>query len=144
MTICRTCQSSRSGQLRHRAATPGISSCPATIRKLATMVMEKRQAGKQSSIPNKWRDGESRERGTFSFTENTDSCRVCAPEEKGKWCIGLMCVYVITTRTSSSLNGLEECDVCVCLMVRPVLNVLSLWIIKDSYYWSFPWEPTIV
>lgn len=51
MTICRTCQSSRFGQWRHRAATPGINSCPPTIRKLATIVMEKRQPGKHSSIP---------------------------------------------------------------------------------------------
>lgn len=47
MRTWRICQS------LHSAAKPGISSCPPTTTRLATIVMEKRQPGKHSSIPKR-------------------------------------------------------------------------------------------
>lgn len=121
MTICRTCQSSRSGQLRHRAATPGISSCPPTIRKLATMVMEKRQAGKQSSIPKM----KKTERKRTIWFHRKHKIFVVLLHLWSKLYKLHVCGCDYHHKLSSSLNGLDRCDACVCLMLGPVLNFLS-------------------
>lgn len=56
MNACSTCQS------RHRAASPGMRSCPAVATRLATIVIMNRFPGGHSSIPATQKGRESRER----------------------------------------------------------------------------------
>lgn len=75
MRACSTCQS------RHRAASPGMRSCPAVATKLATIVIRNRFPGGQSSMPGTQKGQESRERRASTLPVWPRAARWCVKAE---------------------------------------------------------------
>lgn len=102
MRTWRICQS------RHSAANPGISSCPPTTTRLATIVMEKRQLGKHTSIPKRDHDKVTANRNSPPYTQfraiililNTYTCNPPhppPPHPESALCYFCIIIYIFFT-----------------------------------------------